>query len=511
MKRSKKIAWAGIGLFIGASMLSSCTASFCSINDKAHMLYVLDYGVTAYYDAEYAANNPEANLTKLDGFNNIYYDVSFDNCPTLKTVIFNAKDTSGLVIPSLDYYKKLDELVLNRAIELSAIENNWTADDIKNLTIEQITGDRGVLDTYGYLKFADSDIEDSPRGRETLWDNWDKLNEQIRKSSDVTIYDCPTNDFVNFYKREMNNNITAYRSCIATKDGYYGYYGKVDGTFTGEIEIEGKSWGYAWNKGFLEGLLIYPIGWLIDTMTLGMLNSGVPSGVAQILGILFITIIVRAIMILFTFKSTAANAKLNNLQPEIAKIQAKYPNANKSQNEKMRMGDEMNKLYKKHGVNPFSSLLTMLIQFPIFICVWGALSGSALLSTGNFLGLNLSESISSVLFRASSWTAAGGYAGITALVLFLLMAGSQVVSMLLPQWMQKAKQKKISRLGRNPAKKSQDNKMKWFTYIMMIMIIAMGFSLASGMGVYWFIGAIVSVGQTLITQKVMESKKKGKK
>ena len=91
------------------------------------------------------------------------------------------------------------------------------------------------------------------------------------------------------------------------------------------------------------------------------------------------------------------------------------------------------------------------------------------------------------------------------------MAGSQVVSMLLPQWMQKAKQKKISRLGRNPAKKSQDNKMKWFTYIMMIMIIAMGFSLASGMGVYWFIGAIVSVGQTLITQKVMESKKKGKK
>ena len=156
-------------------------------------------------------------------------------------------------------------------------------------------------------------------------------------------------------------------------------------------------------------------------MTLGMLDGGVPSGIAQILGILFITIIVRALMILFTFKSTAASAKLNELQPELAKIQAKYPNANTNQSEKMRLADETQKLYKKHGINPFSSILTMIIQFPVFICVWGALSGSAILSTGNFLGLNLSESISTVLFRGSSWTAAGGYAGWTALVLFILM------------------------------------------------------------------------------------------
>lgn len=501
MKRSKKLALAGIGLFIGASMLSSCTASFCSSTDKAHMLYVFDYGVTAYYSGEYASQNPELNLEKLDGYNDVYYNVSFDNCSALNTIIEAAKK-QGLIIPSLNYFQKMDQLVLERAIAENGIEKS-------EVTVDLITGDKQLLDTYGYLKYFDDTITEKTK----LWDSWYVLNNQIRAMSDISAFDCPTNDFEKFYIQEMNRTITAYRSCIATRDGYYGYYGKVDGEFTGEIEIEAKSWGYAWNKGLLEGLLIYPIGWLIDVMTLGMLDSGVPSGVAQILGILFITLIVRALMILFTFKSTAASAKLTEIQPELAKIQAKYPNSNKSQSEKMRLADETQKLYKKHGINPFSSILTMIIQFPVFICVWGALSGSAILSTGNFLGLNLSESISSVLFRGSSWNGVGaeGYAGWTALVLFILMAASQVISMLLPQWMQKARQKNIAKLGRNPAKKSQDNKMKWFTYIMMFMIIFMGFSLASGMGVYWFIGAVISTVQTLITQKIMHGKKKGKK
>jgi len=31
----------------------------------------------------------------------------------------------------------------------------------------------------------------------------------------------------------------------------------------------------------------------------------------------------------------------------------------------------------------------MIIQFPVFICVWGALSGSAALSSGEVLNLKL--------------------------------------------------------------------------------------------------------------------------
>ena len=92
------------------------------------------------------------------------------------------------------------------------------------------------------------------------------------------------------------------------------------------------------------------------------------------------------------------------------------------------------------------------------------------------------------------------------------MSGAQVVSMLLPQWIQKAKRKKVASLGKNPAQNEQQNKMKMFTYIMMAMIIFMGFTLPSALGVYWFVGALFSICQTLIIEKINSSrtKKKGK-
>jgi membrane protein insertase Oxa1/YidC/SpoIIIJ len=39
------------------------------------------------------------------------------------------------------------------------------------------------------------------------------------------------------------------------------------------------------------------------------------------------------------------------------------------------------------------------------------------------------------------------------------------------------------------------------------MIIVMGFSLPSAMGIYWFLGALISIGQTYITRKVMAKNK----
>ena len=177
----------------------------------------------------------------------------------------------------------------------------------------------------------------------------------------------------------------------------------------------------------------------------------------------------------------------------------------------MRVAEETLKLYKKYNIHPMRSFLVMFIQFPIFICVWGALSGSAALSTGSFLNLNLSSSISSVLFNAAEWNIGNGGGALTALFLFILMSAAQTVAMLLPQWLQKAKAKKIAKLGKNPARQQQNRNMQIFTWVMLAMIIFMGFSLASGMGVYWLIGAIFSVAQTLITQSIMSKKKKGER
>jgi len=522
MKKRTKLTIGGLALLAGTLLLSSCTASFCTPNDKAHILYAFDYGVTDYYNAE---NKPEGALEVFAGNTNIYYVV---NVPT-STSSGIGKVTSDAVktnvkLPSNNYYVKMDQLVLE-----NALKKVNSSVDFTTVTYDDVLF---ALDNYGYLKFA-------PNDDGKLWDGWDALQTKLKEMSQtsdsgIVLDDLPTNDYIKLYKNDMNSLINAYRSCLAISEDNYGNYGYANGAqyrediavkyhglsadeYRGRMSttIESKTWGNAWKVNgkftFFEGLLVYPIGWLTETFVKGFKNIGVMAGLAQLLAIFAITFIVRSLMLVVTIKSTAGNAKMQALQPEIAKIQNKYPNANTNNYEKQMMAQEMNKLYKKNKINPLSSLLVMIVQFPVFICVWGALQGCASLSSDSFLNLHLSDNINTVLFNGTNWTAAGGFSAITALVLFLLMAGAQVVSMLLPQWIQKAKRKKVASLGKNPAQNEQQNKMKMFTYVMMAMIIFMGFMLPAAMGVYWFVGALFSLAQTLIIEKInsARTKKKG--
>ena len=494
MKNTTKILLGGTLLTLGAVTLSSCTQSFCSTKDKAHMMYAFDYGVTEYYNVD--AEIPESETVTI---NNKQFKVtySFDNCVSLKKIIDTAKK-NNIATPSVNFFERIDEKVMQRASDVSNIHDFSTIEDFN------IKDD--FLKEYGYVKFYYStDVKYTHT--KVRWENWDNIVKEVRSDTTLDVDELPNDDFVAFYKKQMETLIANYRSCLTTKDGLYGFYGAAGERDT--INIEKKDYGYGWSRGFFEGLLIWPIGALTDVIVSWFPYNMVANGTASIIAILLITIIVRSFMLIFTAKQTANTAKMNELQPEIAKIQAKYPNANTNQNEKMRLAEETQKLYKKYDIHPFRSILVMFIQFPIFICVWGALQGSAALSTGTFLGLNLSSSISSVLFNGENWKVIDGHIpGLTALFLFLLMAISQAAAMLLPQIIQKIKAKKIAKLGRNPAKKQNDRRMQIFTYAMLIMIIVMGFSLASGMGVYWFIGAIFSLVQTLITQLINDKKSK---
>ena len=517
MKKGTKLGLGAIAFFAGAMILTGCTNSFCSKDDRGHIMYAFDFGVSEYHAATERDALIEKGLTPIDidGNSNIIYVASFDNCRFIKETREGAVK-NNLSVPSLEYYIEFDKKVLNRVFEeYKASETGAKA--FADLVLTDLVGEHdtngtiktaGILDKYGNIKFYEYHKDDAVKS--VMWNPWNEINHEIRMESDtngVGIDNCPTSDFVKYYQSNLESRSNGYRSCLAISNGYYGHYGPDKEHMT-QVQVSGKDWGYAWGVGPLSGLLVYPIGWAIDGLTSSMIG-GLGSGWAQIMAIFIVTLVVRGLMLAATFKQTSASTRMQTLQPEIAKIQSKYPNANTNRYEKQRMAEEMSRLYKKNKINPLSSLLVMFVQFPIFICVWGAMQGSAWLSTGTFLGLHLSDSISSVLTNWSNWgdPSSGVW---TALTLFLLMSIAQVVAMLLPQWIQKSKQKKVQKLGRNPAQKAQSNKMKWFTYIMMVFIIIMGFSLASAMGVYWFIGALISIGQTLITNAVAERRRNKK-
>ena len=221
------------------------------------------------------------------------------------------------------------------------------------------------------------------------------------------------------------------------------------------------------------------------------------------------TIIIRFIFMLITLPSTISQQKMTYLQPEIAKLQQKYPNSNTNQYEKQRMAQAQMALYKKHKVHPFMSILVMVIQFPLFISVWNAMTGAASLSRDSVLGLYLSDTIWGTLTNASGWPALPGWW--TALVLILLMSASQIIAMMLPQWINKKRTKNMPKLGVNQAQNDSQKQMKMVSWVMTGMVIIMGFTLPSAMGVYWFAGAIFSIAQTLITQAIMKKSMNKKK
>lgn len=516
MKKGTKLGLGAFAFLAGALVLTGCTNSFCSKDDKAHIMYAFDFGVSEYHDVSEKSSLEEKGykIYEVDGNTNIIYTAAFENCTFLKDVKKSAED-KNYAVPSLEYYIEFDKKVLTRATDLYLADNpSATFADLtaKDLVGNPTNDEYGILDQYGHLKFYESDTDSV---RNVMFYTWNQINNEIRLETGpiaeggngLSIDECPTSDYVKFYQDSLSSKIAGYRSCLAISNGHYGHYGPDKEHMTG-VTISGKDWGYAWGVGPLSGLLVFPIGWSLDALTSGMMG-GLGEGWAQLMAIFIVTLVVRGIMLAATFKQTSASTRMQTLQPEIAKIQAKYPNANTNRYEKQRMAEEMSRLYKKNKINPLSSLLIMFIQFPIFICVWGAMQGSAYLSTGSFLGLHLSDSISSVLTNWSNWgdPSSGVW---TAFTLFLLMSIAQIVAMLLPQWIAKKKQKKVQKLGRNPAQKSQSNKMKWFTYIMLVLIIIMGFSLASAMGVYWFIGALISIGQTLITNAVANKRQSQK-
>ena len=80
--------------------------------------------------------------------------------------------------------------------------------------------------------------------------------------------------------------------------------------------------------------------------------------------ILVLTLLFRILTYPLMRKSFISMAKMREIQPKIAALQKMYAN------DKMRMNQEMMLLYRKEKVSPMSGCLPMLLQAPIFFCLY---------------------------------------------------------------------------------------------------------------------------------------------
>jgi YidC/Oxa1 family membrane protein insertase len=80
--------------------------------------------------------------------------------------------------------------------------------------------------------------------------------------------------------------------------------------------------------------------------------------------IIFLTFVIRLIILPLTFKQVRSMQALQRLQPEIKKMQARY------KDDRQRLNQEMMKFYQEHKVNPLSSCLPVLLQLPFFLALF---------------------------------------------------------------------------------------------------------------------------------------------
>src|SRR3954453_23349497 len=79
---------------------------------------------------------------------------------------------------------------------------------------------------------------------------------------------------------------------------------------------------------------------------------------ASIIGL---TVVIRLCILPLTFKQVRSMQALQQLQPEIKKLQERYKDG------KQRMQQEMMDSYKENQVNPLGSCLPLVLQFPFFM------------------------------------------------------------------------------------------------------------------------------------------------
>ncbi|MBM4299309.1 MAG: membrane protein insertase YidC, partial [Deltaproteobacteria bacterium] len=183
------------------------------------------------------------------------------------------------------------------------------------------------------------------------------------------------------------------------------------------------------------------------------------------LDIIILTVLIKLLLWPLTHKSMASMKSMAKLAPQMEKLKEKFGN------DKEKLNREIMEMYKRNGVNPLGGCLPMVLQFPVFIGLYNALSTPIELRHAPFLWI---KDLSRPDWESLPLTIAGWNFGIP--VLTILMGGT----MFLQQWM-------------TPS--AGDPNQRRMMLFMPLLFTFMFVSFPAGLTVYWTVNNILSIVQ----------------
>jgi len=190
------------------------------------------------------------------------------------------------------------------------------------------------------------------------------------------------------------------------------------------------------------------------------------------ISIIILTLIVKIIFFPLTYSSMRSMSKMQELQPKIKALRAKYKKAKQDIAQRRRMNEEIMKLYKQQGVNPAGGCLPMLIQIPVF---WGFF---------RLLGVAIEFRHSPFVFWIKDLSVMDPY-----YVTPILMGITQFIS------------QKMTPTSADPTQA----RMMLLMPVVFVFIFA---SFPSGLVLYWLTNNVLQIGQQYIMNRMRQKKKR---
>lgn len=181
--------------------------------------------------------------------------------------------------------------------------------------------------------------------------------------------------------------------------------------------------------------------------------------------IILLTILIKSALWPVQNKATREMRKMALLSPKMTELREKH------KDNPQKMNEEVMKLYKEYGVNPFSGCLPMLIQIPIFFGFYSMLGTAIELRNSSFLwvpDLSQPDTVAHIL-------------GFPINVLPIVMAGTMIWQMVITP-------------------KTGDAVQQRIFYFMPVIFLVFCYNYASGLALYWTTQNIFSIVQLYLTR-----------
>ena len=201
--------------------------------------------------------------------------------------------------------------------------------------------------------------------------------------------------------------------------------------------------------------------------------------------IIFLTILVKLILLGPNQKALKSQKVMRNVQPQLDALKQKY------KNDPQRLAQETMSIWKKHKVSPMGSCLPMLIQFPVLIALFYVVKDGLNVIDPNILYEPLKtfdlNSINPVFLWLIDLTK------INYIALPVVIGGLQFVQIRLS--LGKSNSKALAKVNDNPAMPMMNKMMQYFMPAMIAVFTA---TLPAAVGFYWGVSTLFGIGQQLV-------------